>query len=330
LFIFSYKFNSKNFRSVVVTNWGKLVATSYLLIALTLATVLGGISFLEIERNYKDDEYHVKCIDEAEKETSLNNSAINMTEFVYRIRKCFHSNSQIKTPAVACYFAWTLYTTIGFGDIYPHSRLGWIGTTIYTFVTVPLYIALKAEFGEFLSRGILWVAQKLRSLCVSRKKSCLRRTHRTVEKPTTPPATYFPAITTNAMPTGIMACEQPEEKTQSDHSVKAQQTPSKLSETDETPLLTGKSSQTHLKSIQSMNNASSATQLSLLPASVTRRTGSNNSKPSSRKTSRNLQSRWEDRPHSKNSSRKQLSKNKTDQFTLSKKPSRRRENRETP
>ncbi|RCN34082.1 hypothetical protein ANCCAN_20059 [Ancylostoma caninum] len=200
-------------------------------------------------------------------------------------------------------------------------------TDLCLFATI---VAVCLVFG-FTSSCILSTCYRAGALRLSNFTcSCLRRTHRIVEKPTTPPATYFPAITTNAMPTGIMACEQPEEKTQSDHSVKAQQTPSKLSETDETPLLTGKSSQTHLKNIQSMNIASSATQLSLLPPSVTRRRGSNNSKSSSRKTSGNLQSGWKDRLHSKNSSRKQLSKNKTDQFTLSKKPSRRRENGETP
>ncbi|EYC11378.1 hypothetical protein Y032_0050g1886 [Ancylostoma ceylanicum] len=156
---------------VVATNWGKFVATSYLLIALSLATVFGGLTFLAVERNFRDEDDHLHCIDEAMLE--LGNSTINVTDLLYRIRQCLDSSSQMKTPAVACYFAWTLYTTIGFGDFYPHSRLGWICTAMYTSMTVPLYIALKAEFGEFVSRAVLWVAkvaQKLRSFCVSREK----------------------------------------------------------------------------------------------------------------------------------------------------------------
>uniref|UniRef100_A0A914Z8G6 Potassium channel domain-containing protein n=1 Tax=Panagrolaimus superbus TaxID=310955 RepID=A0A914Z8G6_9BILA len=55
------------------------------------------------------------------------------------------------------YYAGTLYTTIGYGDIYPRTITGRIMTIFYSLLGVPLLIIALEGFGNWLFRGMQYV-----------------------------------------------------------------------------------------------------------------------------------------------------------------------------
>ncbi|VDD94416.1 unnamed protein product [Enterobius vermicularis] len=52
----------------------------------------------------------------------------------------------------ALYYVGTVYTTIGYGNIYPHTVLGKFFTVIYALVGIPLVLAILSQSGQTLSR----------------------------------------------------------------------------------------------------------------------------------------------------------------------------------
>ncbi|EFO98568.1 CRE-TWK-6 protein [Caenorhabditis remanei] len=71
-------------------------------------------------------------------------------EMKRKAEKCIRNESVIDDFGKAFYFSWTLYSTVGYGNLYPHSSIGRFMTAFYSLLIIPVYIAFKFEFGTFL------------------------------------------------------------------------------------------------------------------------------------------------------------------------------------
>ncbi|KAF1761701.1 hypothetical protein GCK72_009957 [Caenorhabditis remanei] len=73
-------------------------------------------------------------------------------EMKRKAEKCIRNESEsvIDEFGKAFYFSWTLYSTVGYGNLYPHSSIGRFMTAFYSLLIIPVYIAFKFEFGTFL------------------------------------------------------------------------------------------------------------------------------------------------------------------------------------
>ncbi|GMR43214.1 hypothetical protein PMAYCL1PPCAC_13409, partial [Pristionchus mayeri] len=60
----------------------------------------------------------------------------------------------ILSPSDAAVYSWSLYSTVGYGDMFMHSGTGQIVTIFYAFFSSALYLAVKAECGTIISRHL--------------------------------------------------------------------------------------------------------------------------------------------------------------------------------
>ncbi|CAI2347881.1 unnamed protein product [Caenorhabditis sp. 36 PRJEB53466] len=125
--------------------------------ALTLFVfnLLGALIFWLIEHNFTDEEETENaCLKLLKTGTKIT------TETRKKVEKCLRGSSKIETFGQALYFSWTLYSTVGFGNLYPHTSIGRFTAASYSLLMIPIYIAFKFEFGTFLAHFLLVFAEK--------------------------------------------------------------------------------------------------------------------------------------------------------------------------
>uniref|UniRef100_A0A1I7WU27 Ion_trans_2 domain-containing protein n=1 Tax=Heterorhabditis bacteriophora TaxID=37862 RepID=A0A1I7WU27_HETBA len=144
--------------------------TSILFILIAAITVIGGVAFVAIEASSSQirDAPHRLCLEKVQKK--MKNENVNWTDeqvvskTLLLTDECLTRESRIDSLATGFMFVWSVYTTVGYGDSFPHTAMGRLMTVIYATITIPLYIALKAnsrvevEFGQLVSSSVLKVA----------------------------------------------------------------------------------------------------------------------------------------------------------------------------
>ncbi|GMT20069.1 hypothetical protein PFISCL1PPCAC_11366, partial [Pristionchus fissidentatus] len=82
-------------------------------------------------------------------------------------------NKMILTPSDAAVYSWSLYSTVGYGDMFMHSEMGQLISIVYTFFASALYLAVKAECGTIISRHLADFIHFVRMTC-RRVFKCLK------------------------------------------------------------------------------------------------------------------------------------------------------------
>ncbi|WKY07738.1 hypothetical protein Q1695_007311 [Nippostrongylus brasiliensis] len=132
----------------------QILAISFLLAALIAVTACGAFIFLAIESTGEDAPFKHVCLKKQVKRVEGKISEDEAKRIFREIEECLFTERKInKSILVATVHAWSLYTTVGYGDTFPRNHLGWLAMAIYTIVTVPLYVALKAEVGNLICRA---------------------------------------------------------------------------------------------------------------------------------------------------------------------------------
>lgn len=83
----------------------------------------------------------------------------------------------------------TVITTIGYGNVFPHTTWGKLATIIYAIFGMPLFLLYLSNIGDLLAKSFKWLYAKF-CLC----KICRLRKRRTLNNDSTIPA---PAISSN-------------------------------------------------------------------------------------------------------------------------------------
>lgn len=73
--------------------------------------------------------------------------------------KPFFSKTSVENAGQGFLYTWGLYTTVGYGDRYPHTAWGQVITLIFGWFCIPLFMAFKIEMGEVVSLAILYVGR---------------------------------------------------------------------------------------------------------------------------------------------------------------------------
>ncbi|ESO82629.1 hypothetical protein LOTGIDRAFT_108839 [Lottia gigantea] len=184
-----------------------------LLFLLIVYSLIGAFIFRAIEAPYETEQ---KAIIKKERkeiieqfvnftnlpvlnETELRNQLFNLLkdyeEEVYTAYKTGVSLSVTKPKwdfYTALFYCGTVYTTIGYGHIYPSTTLGQIVTIIYAFIGIPLALITLADMGKRFTFGIKFVLAFLSQICKSR---CCRKMYFGYEVDTEFNVNFYLALT---------------------------------------------------------------------------------------------------------------------------------------
>ncbi|CAB3405564.1 unnamed protein product [Caenorhabditis bovis] len=165
------------------------------MIAITLVaiTIFGSAMLLLIENvgDSTEEFSHSKCIRFAQ------NSSLMFEDIIEELDECLKSISKINSFERAFFFSWTIHSTIGYGNFYPHTAGGRLWSVLYAVAVIPFYIALKFEFGTLIARFMLFLANKGVEKFLLDDSGSLTNTN-------------LPVITTRCMPMNVMECEKEE------------------------------------------------------------------------------------------------------------------------
>ncbi|ENN70387.1 hypothetical protein D910_08391, partial [Dendroctonus ponderosae] len=174
----------------------------FLVIVMILYTVGGAVIFLTVEGQNetklieRDIELQVKeLLNElrykslsvpeqfSEKEWS-GEAARRLVKFERKITLAFqqhplvvsHTNGRVWTIWNAVVYCSTLYTTIGYGHLYPTTFTGRVLTIVYSTIGIPLFLIALTDFGKLFTRGIKFVWSYFRTFYYTRSCRRVRKT----------------------------------------------------------------------------------------------------------------------------------------------------------
>ncbi|KAL1492080.1 hypothetical protein ABEB36_012575 [Hypothenemus hampei] len=174
----------------------------FLIIVMILYTVGGAVIFLTVEGQNetklieRDIELQVKeLLDElrrkslsvpeqfSEKEWS-GEAARRLIQFEKKITLAFqqhplvvsHTSGRVWTIWNAVVYCSTLYTTIGYGHLYPTTFTGRVLTIVYSTIGIPLFLIALTDFGKLFTRAIKFGWSYIRRFYYTRSCRRVRKT----------------------------------------------------------------------------------------------------------------------------------------------------------
>ncbi|CAI5442439.1 unnamed protein product [Caenorhabditis angaria] len=118
---------------------------------LILLNFIGAFIFLLAEY-FEDDKNH---------DDFSHSECLKNFETIENLDICLKKASKIDTFSRAFFYCWTLYSTVGYGNIYPRSTVGKIATIIYSSIVIPVYISFKFEIGTYIAYLMIFVSNKI-------------------------------------------------------------------------------------------------------------------------------------------------------------------------
>ncbi|CAD6191453.1 unnamed protein product [Caenorhabditis auriculariae] len=191
----------------------KFLAGMVLLALLLAQNFVAAAIFWLAEANSipKDTFSHQDCLKLAHDQIKLDPRVSNKFEadnLINRtlslVDKCLKESTRIDSLPKGFMFAWSVYTTIGYGNFYPHSMVGQLLATIYALLTIPLYVAVKAELGYFLSISTLHLANGIKLICQFIRKRMRKKSSFTVTRYSNPKARDYAIFVTCCVVCSIM------------------------------------------------------------------------------------------------------------------------------
>ncbi|XP_058798668.1 TWiK family of potassium channels protein 7-like isoform X2 [Phymastichus coffea] len=167
-----------------------------LLATLVIYTFIGGIIFRQIELpseqikldglkadllqkrqellnniNATSSEWEVEYLQPYEKAVeSATRAGLSMEPFKLGEEPCFADRWSILQ---AVFFASTILTTIGYGNVFPSTFLGRIFCILFALIGIPLTLTVIADYGKLFAKGVSALAKKSRTKMPSCLNSCM-------------------------------------------------------------------------------------------------------------------------------------------------------------
>ncbi|GMS90004.1 hypothetical protein PENTCL1PPCAC_12179, partial [Pristionchus entomophagus] len=142
-----------------------LLMTGFIVVLVVIfLTISGTLIFKTIGQHEARPPDLPECLEKARK-WAVQHTAKNRTwtpEEVQRhilatleeAKRCDLDKKMILSASDASVYAWSLYSTVGYGDMFMHSGTGQIVTIFYAFFSSALYLAVKAECGTIIARHL--------------------------------------------------------------------------------------------------------------------------------------------------------------------------------
>ncbi|MBN3288444.1 KCNKI protein, partial [Polyodon spathula] len=149
-----------------------------LILSLVCYAALGALLFRHLEgKRVPDDEYDT-YLDELW--DLFNNTKLNATEFRGQLKKKIANGFRLEwlqnpnhwTFSGSLFFCCTVFTTIGYGHIYPLTTPGKVVCMLYAMVGIPLMLLVLTDVGDLLALLLSNSYKRLRRL--SRKSMCFK------------------------------------------------------------------------------------------------------------------------------------------------------------
>ncbi|XP_030750308.1 TWiK family of potassium channels protein 18-like [Sitophilus oryzae] len=92
-----------------------------------------------------------------------------------------HTDGKVWTIWNAIVYCSTLYTTIGYGHLYPTTFTGRVLTIVYSTIGIPLFLIALTDFGKLFTRGIKYIWSHVRRLYYTGSCRKVRKTSQVQE-----------------------------------------------------------------------------------------------------------------------------------------------------
>ncbi|KAF8359858.1 twk-6 [Pristionchus pacificus] len=137
-----------------------LIVASVVVVLMLLGTAIFWVRGVAIGTSESRPKNFTGCLEKARVEGNkhLGNKSISREELILLTlevaKTCDLDKKMILSTSDAAVYSWSLYSTVGYGDMFMHSGLGQAVTVFYAFFSSALYLALKAECGTIIARHL--------------------------------------------------------------------------------------------------------------------------------------------------------------------------------